>query len=430
MAERRVALADCGRWLSGGTPATEEPRFWGGPIPWITASSLKSKSLTSSGRTLTPEGARAGSRIVPAGTLIFVVRGMSLKKEFRVGIAGTDVAFGQDCKALMPRPALLPEYLYYALIQSSDNVLRRVDESSHGTGRLETKALGNVKIRIPPLAEQRRIAEILDTLDDTIRSIEFLIAKLEQLRQGLMHDLLARGIGDSGDLRDPRCSHDGFPDARLGSLPEGWLVEPLGRYLVAIEAGDSPDVPDRPATRGEWGVLKVSAVRPYGFQAAENKAVTDRPLIEPKNEVRDGDLLITRANTPQLVGLACIVTTHPQRLLLSDKTLRLIVNEGKTSPDFTCLLLQSHSARAQIQVNGTGSSGSMKNISQAEILALLLPWPPPAEQRRICERFRAIATRIREEVTELKKLQLIRQGLMDDLLMGRVRVKVENEDAA
>ena len=228
MAERSVALADCGRWLSGGTPPTEEPRFWGGSIPWITASSLKSKSLTSSGRTLTPEGARVGSRIVPAGTLIFVVRGMSLKKEFRVGIAGTDVAFGQDCKALMPRPGLLPEYLYYALTQSSDNVLRCVDESSHGTGRLETKALGTVRIRVPPPAEQRRIAEILDNVDDTIRLTAQRIAKLEQTQQGLLQDLLTRGIGDHGELRDPVARPHEFATTPLASFPRS------GTFLALV----------------------------------------------------------------------------------------------------------------------------------------------------------------------------------------------------
>jgi len=297
-------------------------------------------------------------------------------------------------------------------------------------GAVRYRDFAKVSIDLPPRSEQRRIAEILDTVDDAIRSTENIIAKLGLMKLGLLHDLLTRGTDEGGTLRASSGSEDGFVDTQLGRLPAGWLVDRLGAHLIAIEAGHSPDVPDRPASPGEWGVLKVSAVRPDGFQSNENKAVTERALIDPKDEVHNGDVLITRANTPQLVGLACVVTGGPQRLLLSDKTLRLIVNGATAYPEYACLLLQSPIARAQIEVNGTGSSGSMKNISQQEIRDLLLPWPSLAEQRRICERSHAIADRIAEGAIGLGKLRQLKQGLIEDLLTGRVRTAVDDKDAA
>lgn len=106
-----TTLGKAGQWLSGGTPRTSVPRYWGGPVPWITSGTLTSMLLDRSERTLTAEGVMNGTRLVERDTLIFVVRGMSLVKEFRVGIADVPVAFGQDCKAIVARHGIDRLYL-------------------------------------------------------------------------------------------------------------------------------------------------------------------------------------------------------------------------------------------------------------------------------------------------------------------------------
>lgn len=186
-----LPLRDCGRWLSGGTPDTGNLSYWGGEIPWITASSLKSRYLTTSIRRLTQAGVKAGSRIVPPGTVIFVVRGMSLKKEFRVGMALRPVAFGQDCKALVPADGIDPKYLLFAMEAAQNRVLRLVDEASHGTGRLATPLLGELKLRLPPLEEQRRIAGVVEMADEAVEANVEECNKLRQLQSGLAGDLLS-----------------------------------------------------------------------------------------------------------------------------------------------------------------------------------------------------------------------------------------------
>ena len=191
MASDEVLLKDCGHWLSGGTPDTGNPDFWGGEIPWITASSLKGRYLRTSVRRLTPAGAKAGTRVVPPQTILFVVRGMSLKKEFRVGITVRSVAFGQDCKALIPADGVDSKYLLFALEAAENHVLKMVDEATHGTGRLQTSLLGSLKVWLPPLDHQRRITAILDTIDEAIQANEEQLGKLRQLRSGLAADLLS-----------------------------------------------------------------------------------------------------------------------------------------------------------------------------------------------------------------------------------------------
>lgn len=236
-------------------------------------------------------------------------------------------------------------------------------------------------------------------MDESIRSTERLIAKLEQTKTGLLASLVS--AIDHLDFR------------------------PLEDGIDRIEAGKSPDAPDRPAGNDEWGVLKVSAVRTWGFDETENKVLARTGVMDARYEVQPGDLLITRANTPELVGLACYVNATRPRLLLSDKTLRLVANRQVANAEYLNYVLGSHDVRRQIETSGTGSSGSMKNISQHEIRSILLPLPELAEQGRIVNIVGCSEQTIRHWRTELAKLRKVKRGLMGDLLTGRVRVTVD-----
>jgi type I restriction enzyme, S subunit len=312
----------------------------------------------------------------------------------------------------------LAHYFQSGLLDDGIAWIAKEGARNHGLLNVGVDDLFSVAIHVPPFAEQVRIAEILDTADEEIRSTERLIAKLEQAKQGLLRDLLTRGINDSGHLRDP----ERLKQTSLGLLPEEWTVGLLGKVLASIDAGRSPDLPDRPAQAGEWGVLKVSAVRPDGLQEDENKVVTRPSLIDAEIEVKHGDLLISRANTPALVGLACYVRRSRPGLMLSDKTLRLNIDSELAVPEFVGYSLQSPSCRRQIETSGTGSSGSMKNISQDEIRSLIIPLPGIQEQYRILTSVGGPTVHLDVLRRELSKLRLLKQGLMDDLLRGRVRV--------
>ncbi|ODT22209.1 MAG: hypothetical protein ABS64_12985 [Microbacterium sp. SCN 69-37] len=136
---------------------------------------MSSKSLTSfrirdSDRRLSELGAASGTKLVPKDTILMVVRGMSLKSEFRMGITQREVALSQDLKGLIPRSDLDPTFLAYALQSRSDDVLDMVDEAGHGTGRLQTDRLFALELLLPPRAEQESIAATLGVIDDKIES--------------------------------------------------------------------------------------------------------------------------------------------------------------------------------------------------------------------------------------------------------------------
>ncbi len=285
------------------------------------------------------------------------------------------------------------------------------------------------RLNLPPLPEQRRIAEILDTVDEAIRKTEEIIAKLKRVKQGLLHDLLTRGIDDNGELRDPDRHPEQFKDSPLGRIPKGWVVETLGDLLDGIDGGWSPACIEQPPPTGQWGVLKVSAVSAGVFRASESKTLPANLTPRPELEVQRGDVVLTRANgVAALVGVTAQAGEIPPRLMLSDKLLRLTPG-SRMSRDFLATLMASWIARGQIARLMSGSSGQ-KNISQAQIRSFLLPLPSTSEQAACVERLRSIAGRRSGDEASLAKLRLLKQGLMEDLLTGRVRVTALLEEAA
>ena len=167
------------------------------------------------------------------------------------------------------------------------------------------------------------------------------------------------------------------------SLPVGWRWSKLGEFLCSIEAGKSPKAQERPANPEEWGVLKVSAVTWGEFRHQENKALF--PESDPNGipTVSAGDLLISRANTVELVGAVAMAKENHPRLILSDKTLRLNPNLSLINPIYLLYALRTPNARRHLESHATGTSGSMQNISQANIRSTPIALPPLEEQHRI-----------------------------------------------
>lgn len=289
-----------------------------------------------------------------------------------------------------------------------------------------------VEAAIPHLkTHQIKIATILLTLDKLIQRTRLLIAKYQEVKQGLMQALFCRGLDEQDQLRPCRSDESHlYHLLEQGWVPKQWEPTTVGAELLAIEAGKSPDCPDSPAKIGEWGVLKVSAVQPEGFLSAENKVVVNRAFVNPSFEVRHGDLLISRSNTSELVGAVCLVENPQHRLMLCDKTLRLKFDPRRVVTEFMFWLLQQAPARRHVEIHATGTSGSMKNIGQTAIKSLRIALPPKDEQSRIDHRLRGIQNCISTQRRVVLKLLAKKAGLIQDLLLGRVRpVVAESEDA-
>lgn len=168
----------------------------------------------------------------------------------------------------------------------------------------------------------------------------------------------------------------------MTELPPGWARVPLGDLLLRIEAGKSFQCQTRPALSEEWGVIKVSAMTRGVFLEEENKATIPGTEVNESYEIRAGDILLSRANTQEYVGASVLVGATRPRLLLSDKSLRLVPGTG-INHKWLAYLLSSPSVRVAISAQATGTKHSMRNISQDVLRKIEVDVPPVAEQERI-----------------------------------------------
>ena len=184
-------LGELGSWLSGGTPSKNVPSFWNGNLPWVSAKDLKQFYLTEYKDFLTVDGAKRGTRVVPRDTILLVVRGMILAHTFPVSLTTTETAFNQDLRACICNRDVLPHYLAYWLLANGPALLGLTTAATHGTRRFDSEELLNYFVGFPSeKAEQERIVETVEKVDERINRDQKYLTKLFAIKKGLMQDLL------------------------------------------------------------------------------------------------------------------------------------------------------------------------------------------------------------------------------------------------
>lgn len=310
-------------------------------------------------------------------------------------------------------------YIKHLIFSDAVGIQVRRLETGSNYPAVNESDLTRVLVPHPHEAEQARIAEVLDTLEEAIRRTEQVIGKSMSVRQGLLQDLLTLGINENGELRD---SHrESFSPSPIGSIPSTWRARQVGSLLQGIEQGWSPDCEAEPAELGAWGVLKTTAVVWDGYQDHENKALPSHLRPRPELEVRCGDVLMTRGGPNSRVGVVAQVEFTQGRLMLSDKVYRLVPKD-EIGNAFLALALSGSRTQMHLSRLKTGLAESQTNISQAIVRALLIPLPPVEEQERIVTRYSATVKRITEDQGLLNRLRALKAGLASDLLTGHVRV--------
>jgi type I restriction enzyme S subunit len=284
----------------------------------------------------------------------------------------------------------------YLLLHVLDDLKRQ----SHGSGMVHiTKSrFEETPVAVPPLAEQPRIVAAIEEhfsrLDAAEGSLRRASRRLAVFRRQVLS--LAARCGD---------------ERRVGDLVE------------RIEAGKSFKCHARRADLDEWGVVKVSAMTWGSFDESENKAVVSDEQVDPRWEIKHGDLLLSRANTTEYVGASVLVRECRPRLLLSDKSMRLVVRPG-VDREWLQLALSAPQARAQMSAVATGTSDSMRNISQEKVKAIRLRVPSLEEQRGIVaevERQLSLADAVSTQGERaVRRTSALRRSVLDQACGGRL----------
>lgn len=274
-----------------------------------------------------------------------------------------------------------------------ENILEKAASEAHGATmkHLTKPVFDALPFYLPSIEEQLRIAATLDKVTDLISRRRQQLDKLDEL-------VKARFVEMFGD-----------PALNTRNCP----IVPLKECLTSIESGKS-FVCSNESRCGKWpAILKLSAVTYGKYIPNENKALLDASQFVESMEIHKGDLLFTRKNTPELVGMAAFVYDSPEKLMMPDLIFRLNTNE-KCSKIFLLNLINHRCFRNFIQNLATGSAKSMSNISKERLSNLKIYLPPIEYQNQ----FSAFAVQIEKIKTtinsSLEKLETLKKALMQE----------------
>ena len=259
---------------------------------------------------------------------------------------------------------------------------------------------------------------------------------LEERRRHWEADQLAKFVvvGIKSKNWQAKYVEPAHPDtSNMPELPQGWCWATLGQLLHGIEGGKSFKCLSRQATPDEWGVIKVSAMTWGTFLEDEQKAIPPGIDFDRAHEIRPSDLLLSRSNTTELVGATVLVRECRRRLLLSDKSLRLLVSDG-LNRRWLHNSLSSSVARGQLSAMATGTSDSMRNVSQEKIESVVLPLPPLVEQRQIVDEVEhrlSLALQSQSEVEpSLLRAARLRRSILKQAFEGKLIAQDASDEPA
>lgn len=417
---KEVCLSDiCDSFVNGGTPSTNISEYWKGNIPWVTGADFGNNCLSNIRRRITNKAvAQSSTNIISEGNILLVTRtGVG-----KIAIAPFDVAISQDITGLyFNAEEANTKFMFYCLQKSLES-LKSLNQGTSINGILRDDLI-TLKINQPSLPEQEKIAEILCTVDDEIERTEALIAKYEMIKQGMMQDLFTRGVDANGKLR-PRYEDAPhlYNESPLGMIPKEWEAKRLSELY---------DCPSRN------GLYKQKEFYGYGYPMVHMPQmfrgltvdISDAVHVSVDNSeinrfgLQKGDLLFARRSlTLEGAGQCTVVDTINEITTFESSIIRVRVNAESSNPFFINQFLNTEKGYLvrlpfirQVAVSG---------VSSEDVARFIIPCPQKMEQDAIIAMIKQYAVLIKNEKNQKLKLIKIKQGLMQDLLSGEVRVAV------
>jgi type I restriction enzyme S subunit len=313
-----------------------------------------------------------------------------------------------------------PQYIFFRLcIADARSHMQRVSAGSTVL-HLNVKDALKFKFDLPPVQEQTKIAQILGTLDAQIQKTEALITKLEKIKEGLLHDMLTRGIDQNGQLRPtPEQAPEIYKESVLGLIPKEWAVSDLGAISTSSVIG--PFGSDLVASDYRSDGVPVVFVRDIAgarYSRVSQVCVSqDKAKVLSAHEVKPGDLLLTKMGLPP-----CISAVYPESESIGIITADIVRLRLKTAvaPKWAHYYVNAEPVMAQVR--GITAGVTRPKVTLKDVRNLKIALPDIEEQDQILSILKHSSRRLESESANLEKLRAQKSGLMDDLLTGRVRV--------
>jgi type I restriction enzyme S subunit len=328
----QVRLGDLGDVYAGSTPRRSEPKYWEGHIPWLTPSEVTGRTdkwVNKTDEYITDAGYQSTSvHLVPEGSLLVTTRATIGEAV----IAGVPITTNQGFKNLVLGPDDDPLFYYYVLRFVADEMKRLASGSTFD--EINKSDFTDIVVPRPNPSEQRRIADVLDTVDAAIQETDAVVEKQEQVKTGLLQDLLTRGLDADGRLRDPEREPEAFRETELGRVPAKWDLVPLSEVSAHITKGATPTTYGFDWVDQGTPFLRSEAVKDGRFEPVGIRYIPEAAHEKmARSAVQGGDLLMTITGN---LGRVCRYPEDLPEANINQHIARIrVVSSDRVLPEFT-----------------------------------------------------------------------------------------------
>lgn len=408
-ADEIIHLRNAGTWSGGGTPSKATADFWdNGDIPWVSPKDMKTFELHDSQDKITAKAVEASpAKLVPAGSVLMVVRSGILAHTFPVAIARRPVTLNQDMKAITPKAGLSAEFLAYQLRAQASTILNSCTKSGTTVASVETKQLQALPIWVPSTELQSKIVEELDKqlsrLGATVTTLKGIQAKLKQARASILKAAVEGRLVERAMNNKQR-----FPVLSVGDICS---TKPTnGRSVPTLDGG--------------FPVLRLTAMKGGQIDFAEMKGGVWSEEEAAKWIIEEGDFFVMRGNgSIKRVGDGAIAKQVPCKVAYPDTMIRIRADPERLDSRYLLHLWRSPLLRSQIESAAKTTAGIFK-INQRDIAIFRLPIPTLGEQREIVaevdRRFSVLDQVEATVTTSLARCSKLRQAILKQAFEGRL----------
>lgn len=411
-----VKIGDVGTLSSGSTPSRDNPSYFCrvGGHAWVKTMNLTDSDVSETDERITDLALKQTScRLNPPKTVMIAMYG-GFNQIGRTGVLRIEAATNQAiCCINVDQNKLDPDYCNTWLVANRWR-WKNIAASSRKDPNITKEDVRAFPIVLPPLAEQKKIAEILSSVDEAITSTQAVINQTRKVKQGLLQQLLTRGIG-----------HTKFKESAIGKIPEGWNV-------VSLQEMGKPN----------WFVIRSgpfgSSLKTEHFRLEGEPVLTIQSLGEgeilkdglfyvdaekakelSEYRVQPGDLVFSRVAD---IGRSVVITENEKNCLISSNLMRISVNQEKYNPWFIMYSIVGGGPVTR-QIEKLSGTTGRPVVSSTMMKQIAFAIPPLDEQYALAMRIQQTEEVIRQEGLAVDRLVALKNGLMQDLLTGRVHVK-------
>ncbi|TGG87507.1 restriction endonuclease subunit S [Geotoga petraea] len=420
-------IGEIGKVVGGGTPRTKVEEYWNGDVSWITPKDLSGYSdrfIYKGERSITQVGLENSSaKLLPKGTVLFSSRAPI----GYVAIAGKDMSTNQGFKSIVCNEKVTNNlFIYYLMKQKKTNIEMIAGGSTFK--EVSGKVLKEFKIQIPPLNEQKAIANILSTLDEKIEINNKINKNLEEMAQAIFRRWFVDFEFPNEQGKPYKSSGGEMVESELGLIPKGWKVKTLGDVLLKLEAGNRPKGGAGNLIEGIPSIGAENIIGLGQYDYSKEKYVTEEYFNNMKKGiVNSGDVMLYKDGA-QLGRKTMFMDGFPhKRCCVNSHVFILRTNEIISQLFLYFWLDQKRVTKSIINLN---ENSAQPGINQSKVKSLKILVPKSEIVKDFDETILKMIKKLFENCNENSKLEKIRDTLLPKLMSGEIRVPLESENDA